>query len=97
MIGHVYHSLPIGTPMLDSGFNGCGLSEGLELVMDDNDWLTQEFREAEREYRALPETARPVVVPAADVADLSLPTPATHRAVRIASSEASSGSGAGRP
>jgi len=32
---------------------------------DGGDWLTREFQEAERQYRALPESARPLVVPPA--------------------------------
>lgn len=34
--------------------------------MDDGNWLRRELQEAEREYTALPEVARPVVVRAAD-------------------------------
>lgn len=44
--------------------------------MDDCDWLAQEFKQAEREYRELPESARPVVVPPADAAEGG--TPATE-------------------
>jgi hypothetical protein len=39
------------------------------------DWLTQEFQEAERVYRALPEAARPVVVPPAPTLDERLTNP----------------------
>jgi len=41
--------------------------------MEDSDWLTREFKEAEREYRALPENARPVVVPPPDVTEPGRP------------------------
>jgi hypothetical protein len=40
--------------------------------MTDGDWLMQEFQEAERFYRALPEGARPVVVPAVNTAEPAL-------------------------
>ncbi len=45
------------------------------IVMEDSDWLTREFEETEREYRALPENARPVVVPPPDVTE---PGPPNH-------------------
>jgi len=38
--------------------------ERTDAAMDE-DWLTQEFKEAEREYGELPEWARPVVIPPA--------------------------------
>jgi len=34
--------------------------------MDDCDWLTAEMKQSEREYQALPESARPVVIPSAE-------------------------------
>jgi hypothetical protein len=58
--------------------------------MDDSDWLRQEFREAEREYKALPETARPVVVPPADGVELSTHVAASHRSAPNSSPEATS-------
>lgn len=33
-------------------------------AVPDSDWLTQEFHHAQKQYQALPETLRPVVVPA---------------------------------
>lgn len=33
--------------------------------MSEPDWLTQELHKAEREYQALPESARPIVIPPA--------------------------------
>lgn len=45
--------LLFGIPVMDSGNDGCV----------DDDWLTQEFERAKREYEELPESARPVVVP----------------------------------
>ncbi len=35
-------------------------------MSDDLDWLTEEFELAEQEYQALPISARPVVVAAAE-------------------------------
>jgi hypothetical protein len=37
--------------------------------MADCDWLTQEFKQAEREYQELPESARPVVIPTVATAE----------------------------
>jgi hypothetical protein len=51
--------------MVDSGMTAMRLSRETDVVMSDADWLAKVFEEAEREYRALPEWARPVVTPPA--------------------------------
>jgi hypothetical protein len=48
---------------VDSEGDGCqGCPERTGVTMVDSDWLTQELKQAEREYQELPESARPVVI-----------------------------------
>jgi hypothetical protein len=42
--------------------NGC-------RTMNDGDWLNEVYKEAERESRELPDWARPVQTPPADISD----------------------------
>jgi hypothetical protein len=56
--------LPQKALMVESGMTALRRrSEETDVVMSDCDWLTQVFKQAEREYHDLPEWARPVLTP----------------------------------
>ena len=61
--------------------SGCPATNGQN--MNDCDWLTAEMKQSEREYQALPESARPVVIPSVEaVRDTGLLTEAQPRIER---------------